>query len=256
MKKSGLTILTALSLVIPSFTVTYTSVANAIPVVCGNCGTEWTQIMNNIQLVTSYAEQISQTANQVRMIQDQIKNSKQLAKGDWGNTFDQLNRLAELARRGESIAYSTTDLAKKMSDKYKGYEHWKREISPQDFEKNYKGLSSTLGDTATNALTVANELHNQKGADEALITQLQNKSQSATGRLEAIQAGNELSGQILRQLQKMQTLMSAQIQLTSTFIQTQNEKDQIERAQAAEFRRGDAPDISERKIETFKLKKF
>lgn len=248
--------LIALSISLCLGSAAYLPSSNAWPVVCVNCGTEWTQIMNNIQLVQSYSEQIRQTLNQVKMINDQIKNTKALANGEWGNTFDQIERLSALARHGQSIAYSASDLTAEMDRRYKGYQHWQREISPQDYENHYQQLSQSMGDSAGAALKVANGIYNQRNEDERVLNRIESRSQSATGRMEAIQAGNELSAQIIRQLQKIETLLSAQIQQTSTFVQAENEKEQLAAAQSSEFKKGDAPPLKSRKLETFELKKF
>lgn len=235
---------------------TYTPPSNAWPVVCVNCGTEWTQISNQIQLVQQYSEQIRQTMNQVRMIDDQIKNTKALANGEWGNTFEQIERLNALARHGQSIAYSASDLSAEMGRRYKGYEHWQKEITPQDYEQHYKDLSTSMGDSAGSALKVANGIYQQRNEDEQTLNRIESRSESSAGRMEAIQAGNELSAQVIRQLQKIETLLSAQIQLTSTFVQAENEKEQLAKAQAREFKKGEAPPLNTRTLETYELKKF
>ncbi|MGE4262174.1 P-type conjugative transfer protein TrbJ [Shewanella sp.] len=232
----------------------YIPQSKAFAFVCANCGTEWTQLLNQVQLVNQYAEQVRHTVNQVKMIQDQLQNTKALVSGEWGNTFDQINKLSDLARQGQSIAFSATNLTNEMNQRYKGYNNWQRTISNQEYEDHYRKLSQSMGDSAGSALSVANGIYNQRHEDELTLNRIESRSSSAAGRMEAIQAGNELSAQIIRQLQKIETLMSAQIQMTSAFIQTENEKTQIEKAQAAEFKKGEAPALRSRQLETYQLK--
>ncbi len=221
--------------------------------VCVNCGTEWTQLANNIQLANNYAEQIRQTINQVEQIKWQIQNTKNLASGNWGNTFEQLNTLNELAKKGNSIAFSSADLIGDLNEKYKGYENWQGTITREEYELNYQELSQSLGDTASASLKLANGLYMQANEDENLIQTLEQQSQGATGRLEAIQAGNQISAQTVRHLQKVETLLSSQIQMTAAFLQTEVEKEQLEKAQEAEFKKGDFPSIESRSLGTFDL---
>ena len=223
------------------------------PVVCVNCGTEWTQIANNIQLGTQYAEQLRQTINQVKMIDDQLKNTQRLGQGNWGDTFDQLNTLSRLAKKGEAIAYSASDLTTELNEKFNGYEHWQRDISPQEFEQNYKTMSKTLSDSASASLHVANGMHKQRAENEALMRTLERQSQGAGGRMEAIQAGNQISAQIVRHLQKIETLLSSQIQMTAAFMKTEVEKEQLAAAQEAQFKQGVYPKRGERTLERFQL---
>ena len=232
---------------------THISPVNAWPVVCVNCGTEWTQIMNNIQLASQYAEQITQTINQVEQIRWQMQNTQNLASGHWGDTFEQLNKLSELARRGDSIAFSSGDLIGDMNEKYKGYDNWQRQISPQEYEQNYKQLSQSLGDTASASLQVANGVYQQKQEDERLLNTLEQQSQGASGRMEAIQAGNQISAQVVRHLQKIETLLSSQIQMTAAFMQTEVEKEQLEKAQEAKFKQGNFPQREDRELGRFDL---
>lgn len=230
--------------------------SKAWPVVCVNCSTEWTQLANNIQLISSQAELIRQTINQVKMIDDQIKNTKNLVNGDWGNTFDQLQKLNQLARQGESIAFSSANVMDDMNNAFKGYEAWNKDVAPQELSSHYQQVSKTLGDTAMAAMSVANGIHQQQTADNAVIKSQQHASMNATGRLQAIQAGNQLTAQVINQLQKMETLMSAQIQLTSTLVQAENERQQAKRGQTDKFMEGDVPELKTRELEGFKLKQF
>jgi P-type conjugative transfer protein TrbJ len=248
MKKMSLLIAGALTL-----SAVHIPTAQAWPVVCVNCGTEWTQIANNIQLASQYAEQVRHTINQVEQLRWQMQNTKRLANGDWGNTFEQLSTLNKLAQRGDSIAFSSGDLMGQMNNTYKGYDNWQRDISPQEYEQNYKKLSRTLGDTASASLSVANGVYKQKQEDERLLNTLEQQSQGAGGRMEAIQAGNQISAQVVRHLQKIETLLSSQIQMTAAFMQTEVEKEQLEKAQEAKFKQTDFPKREDRTLGRFEL---
>ncbi|WP_220783674.1 P-type conjugative transfer protein TrbJ, partial [Shewanella sairae] len=245
-----------LALICSAFFLPIFQQAQAIPVVCVNCSSEWTQIANNIQLVSSQAELIRQTINQVKMIDDQIRNTKNLVAGDWGNIFDQLQRLNMLARHGESIAFSSANVMEDMNRIFKGYDAWNKNVTPHEFSTHYQNVSQTLGDTAMAAMNVANGVHQQQTEDNELIQRQQQASESATGRLQAIQAGNQLTAQMINQLQKMETLMSTQIQLTSTLVQAENEREQARQAQTDKFMQGNVPSLESRQLESYELKQF
>lgn len=230
--------------------------AQAIPVVCVNCSSEWTQLANNIQLVTTQAENIRQTINQVQMIENQIRNTKNLASGDWGNVFDHLQRLNVLARHGESIAFSSASVMEDMNAVFKGYDSWNKTVAPQDLSSHYRNVSQSLGDTAMAAMKVANGIHAQQAEDNVTLQRQQRASENATGRLQAIQAGNQLSAQTISQLQKIETLLATQIQLTSTLVQAENERKQMQQAQQDRFMQGDVPSLESRELKPFSLKQF
>jgi len=244
------------ALICSAFLLPVVQQAHAWPVVCVNCATEWTQLANNIQLVTSQAESVRQTINQIKMIDNQIRNTENLAAGDWGNIFEQLQRLNRLARHGESIAFSSSTVMEDMNHIFKGYDAWNQDVEPQALSAHYQDVSQTLGDTAMAAMNVANGVHKQQAEDNVLINRQQQASTNATGRLQAIQAGNQLTAQMINQLQKMETLMSTQIQLTSTLVQAENEREQARRAQTDKFMEGDVPTLDSRKLEAYTLKQF
>ena len=239
-----------------AFFVAFTPQVSAWPVVCVNCSTEWTQIMNNIQLVTSQIELVRQTINQVKMIEDQIKNSKNITSGEWGDISSQLQKINSIARYGEGIAFSSADFIDDMNRVFKGYDSWEREVSPLELNDHYRQISRSLGDTAIASMSVANEISNQQQEDKLILDRQQNASESAAGRLQAIQAGNQLTGQVVTQLQKIETLLSTQIQLTTMLVQAENERTQIKKAQTDRFMKGDYTKLSDRQLEPFKLKQF
>ena len=57
-------------------------------------------------------------------------------------------------------------------------------------------------------------------------------SQNSVGRLQAIQAGNQIAAQQVRQLQKLRQLMMTQMQMQSAFMATQSDKDAVQTAQS------------------------
>jgi P-type conjugative transfer protein TrbJ len=135
-----------------------------------------------------------------------------------------------------------------MDKLFKGYDSWNRNVGKQEFGAHYQDLSQALGDTAAASVQVANGIYRQRDEDERLLRRLEHQSESATGRMQAIQAGNQISAQTVRQLQKVQELLSAQIQVTSALVQAENERQAAAAAQDARFKARDLPPSQERSL--------
>jgi P-type conjugative transfer protein TrbJ len=73
------------------------------------------------------------------------------------------------------------------------------------------------------------------GAEDQLLQTLQSQAESAGGTMQALQVGNEVSLQTVRQLQKLRQLVLADLQLKANFIQTQQDKETSQAAAWKQF---------------------
>lgn len=212
--------------------------ASAQALVCTNCATNIQMAQSNMGQAKSYAETLKQTLNQIESLTNQaeslsyqIQNLKSLDIHSWGDAQNQLNRLASIARQGESMAYSLVDLNEKWNAQFRGYDEWASEVQTNDMvTQQYRDWGVMMQSTAKSSLSVANEMAAIQQQDEDTLSALQQNSTSATGALQAAQAGHEIAAQTTRQLQKMQTLMQADIQMTATSISLAEEKEAQARA--------------------------
>ncbi|EHK2924616.1 P-type conjugative transfer protein TrbJ [Vibrio parahaemolyticus] len=204
--------------------------ANAL--VCVNCATITQMATNNINQAQSYAEVVQQTLNQVKSLQNQvqsinyqIQNLKNIDVHNWGDAKAQIDRLGRVARTGKAMAFSLVDLNEQWNDQFRGYEQWETEVQTNDMvTQQYREWGEMMQDTSMSALSLANEMSAVQAEDESTITALQNNSSSADGAMQVAQAGNEIAAQTTRQLQKMQTLLQADIQMTATSTALAEEK--------------------------------
>ncbi|MEJ5074855.1 P-type conjugative transfer protein TrbJ [Enterobacter ludwigii] len=211
---------------------------NANALVCANCATVSQMAQSNLKQAEDYAETLKQTANQIQSLQNQvesisyqIQNVKQLDSHSWGDTQAQLERLGSIARQGNAMAYSLVDLNTKWNAQFRGNEAWASEVQTNDMvTQQYKDWGDMMEDTSKSALQVANQMASIQKDDESTLTSLQQHSDSATGAVQVAQAGNEIAAQSVRQMQKMQTLIQADMQMTATSISLGEEKEAQMRA--------------------------
>lgn len=200
--------------------------------VCANCATFTQMAQSNIKQAQSYAETVQQTMNQIQSLQNQvesinyqIQNLKDLDVHNWGDAKAQLDRLGRIAQDGQAMAYSLVDLNERWNEKFRGYEQWEQEVQTNDMvTQQYREWGEMMQDTSYSALSLANEMSAVQAEDEQTMVELQNSSSSAQGAMQVAQAGNEIAAQTTRQLQKMQTLLQADMQMTATSIALAEEK--------------------------------
>ncbi len=68
-----------------------------------------------------------------------------------------------------------------------------------------------------------------------MLDQLVSRSQSAVGRQQAIQAGNEIAAQNVQQLQKLRDLVATQITLQGNYMAKQTEQEAVKDAASERF---------------------
>ncbi|WP_436883099.1 P-type conjugative transfer protein TrbJ [Enterobacter asburiae] len=203
----------------------------ASAIFCSNCATNVQAAQSYLKEVASVANQMTGLEHQVESIGYQVQNLKNLPTQEWGDTINQINQLGNIARQGDALAYSLSDINAQWQRRFRGYQGWEKSgFQPQDMSQQYQLWGSTMQDTAKSALNVAAQMAQVQRDDEQTINRIQQHSSGSTGALQAIQASNELAAQTGRQLQKMQTLLQTDIQMTATTIATTTEREQEQRA--------------------------
>ena len=67
------------------------------------------------------------------------------------------------------------------------------------------------------------------------MQQLVNASQTATGRMQAIQVGNQIAAQLVDEMQKLRQLLMTQIQVQSQYISEKQDKEDCDAALSQSF---------------------
>ncbi len=215
--------------------------------------TEITQIANNIQLVQQGHEifrQTQQLAGQLQkqkdMLSDMTTQSKALSDQEWSHTSSELQQLAMLARQGEAIAYSSSNMDALYHQKYKGYAAYSEANrgSNSNFSDEYAEWSDTNRDSLVSAMKSAN-LQQSQFSDEAKAMQsIEKMGRTAKGRMQAIQVGNQIASQQVGQMQKLRGLVMAQMQMQSAHQTFEaNQKDSAN-AKSKNFFKNDVSNIN------------
>lgn len=196
--------------------------------------TEITQIMNNAQLSASYAEAAQQTATQMQQYQAMLKHLQQITPSSMldqaaqklfvdQNMLNAFKNLQKVIVAGEQTAYTMQNVEQKFKQLNKGYGGYANGI---DIAQSLKGWSDNTLGAVKNSLALVTAHSENFASEQGMMSELQMRSQTAQGQLQATQAGSQISLAMIGQMQKLQQLQMAQMQAQNAHIMAQQgEKD-------------------------------
>lgn len=221
--------------------------------------TEWTQLANNAQLVDlmkssgvqvdNQLTQISQLAeqiqNQLNIYQNMLQNTAQLPEHVWGEVESDLNQLRSIVEKGQSISFSMGNADDVLQQRFKSYADLKTNL-PNDatFSSTYQSWSDTNRDTIGSSLKAANLTAEQFDSEEDTMSSLRSMSESADGQMKALQVGHEIAAQQVAQMQKLRGLVSQQMTMMGTWLQSEQTNKDLAQTRREKFFTGSAPPTS------------
>lgn len=221
--------------------------------------TEWTQILNNGELVSLVGQsgeqignqvtQISQLAeqiqNQIRIYQNMLQNTLTLPSHVWGQVEGDLNRLRNLVNQGQGIAFSMGNADDVLRQRFKSFADFKSGLdNGETFSESYRQWSDTNRDTIASTLRAAGLTAEQFTSEEATMSQLRSMSQSAVGQMQALQAGHQIAAQQVAQAQKLRGLVSQQITMMGAWYQSEQAAKDLAQNRREDFFNSTAPSTS------------
>ncbi len=235
MKRSSLAVLILLVFVL--------STSAKVHAGAGGYATEYTQLLNHVELINQYEEEVKQTLNQVVMIENQLNqyanmltNTQGFPNEIWGNAVQDLQLLQQAVAKGQALAYTFSNIDQAFGQRFKGYGYYSSaNMSSGDISAKYNQWSQQTLDTCRSALSAANLQYQDFTTEHGTMQQLENASQSATGRMQALQVGNQIAGQLVAQMQKLRQLTMTQIELQSQYVATLSEEKAMDQAEREKF---------------------
>ncbi|MGY8527611.1 P-type conjugative transfer protein TrbJ [Paracidovorax citrulli] len=194
--------------------------------------TEPTQILNNVQLVASYAELAQQTVTEINQYQTMLRNlinstpSELLAKAAgslWAdsNMTQTFKNLQTIVVAGQKVTYTLQNADQMFRNLHPGYG------SAFDFRNTYKNLSANAMNTVQSALALMGAQSQNFSTEAEVVSELSRRSQSAVGQLQALQAGNDIGVAMVNQMQSLRQLQMAQIRQQSDYLAAQQTRADI-----------------------------
>jgi P-type conjugative transfer protein TrbJ len=174
------------------------------------CG--WAQFGSSVvfdpSMFSRQLEQLQQeeqmVVSQAQELQNAIKNSVGIGTQLYQSNLPLLNDLGRIIEQERGLAYSLTNLQSQFQQQFPGYA-----ISPNPNQQTQQNTATTLN-TLKGTLESAQNQAANFDAERSKLEQLASANASATGRLQAIQIGNEIALENAQQIQLLRQLVMAQ----------------------------------------------
>ena len=168
-----------------------------------------TQIVFDPSIFARQLQQLQQETQTVvtetQQLQYMIKNTTGGYAGEWQSSQSMLDELGGLIQQQGGLSYSLGNLQSQFQQQFPGY------TVPQNPDQqeaaNIATTLNTLDGTLADAQSQAENFANEQGQ----FAQLEGMNRTATGRLQAIQVGNEIALQQDQQIQMLRQLVVAMI---------------------------------------------
>lgn len=229
------------------------SIAATIPVQAGTAtgvATEWTQVLNNGELVSLVGQsgeqiqnqltQISQLAQQIEtqlnIYQNLLQNTATLPSHVWGEVESDLNQLRSIVDQGQSMSFSMANADDLLQQRFQSYANLKTNLpNAASFSSTYETWSDTNRDTIASTLEAASLTADQFDGEESTMSSLRSMSETADGQMRALQVGHQIAAQQVAQMQKLRGLVSQQMTMMGTWLQAEQTDKDLAQARHEKF---------------------
>jgi P-type conjugative transfer protein TrbJ len=238
------------------FGVIYFALAIPMPVraevvYCTNCSNQFMQALDrvtNVEQLASlwkqYEEDVVQTAQQIRMVQqnieqyqNMIQNTDSLNENTLRRMSGDFKRLASYLNKLKTQKGDTEALEQVYTMTFPDYADIEGIVTrtPEEYQRGWKEWSKTVDRAALATFQISGgQLGDLANSDE-LDAHIQELLSTPEGRMQALQAGNQLSAIQIREARELRALLATQIQSQVLASQKAEKKEQAGQAFAKEF---------------------
>ena len=189
--------------------------------VVAGLATEWTQILNHVQLIQSYIRQGLQLENELQRYELALKQSLVQPNQVFGPIQQDLGQLAQLVQGGQALAYSMANLDAQFRNTFTGYD-----FRTHGYYLDYQKWSQTSLDTTLNSLKAAGFQGQQLQSQQSILAALRAQSTGAGGEVQALEVGNQIAEQQVEQLMALRQLMLVDLESKQAYQAEQIQKEQ------------------------------
>ena len=206
-------------------------------VFCANCSTELTQLANNIQLVDQLARQVELVREAIAQTANLTLNTQTLEHQEWSGAIAEIRKLSEILAQAKSLSFAASDLGAQFAKKYGDYNAYVSQQPNADaLDARLQQWSEDTNDSVLTTLKAAGLSARQiEGEEDSYLQGLERRAETAEGRMQAIQVGNQIAMAAARQTQKLRHIMLLQMQLLAGFVQRQSDREATEAASWRNF---------------------
>jgi P-type conjugative transfer protein TrbJ len=183
-------------------------------------GTEVTQILNNLQLIQQYEQQVQQFATQGLQLDAQLKNLMKNPGSAMGtDTSRMIQQIGGIMSAQNSMGGSLAQIDRNFAATFNS-------PAAASYGEKFSGWTTKSKGTLQSSLQAAGTHRDQYKTDTDAVQALYNESQAADGNLGALQTLAKINVRQIQQTQALGDLMATQSIASSTYMAAREAKDQ------------------------------
>lgn len=215
----------------------HTSPASALTIYCTNCSTTFQQAIQTAKDIETALSTAATLQNQIQQYNDMLKQGLSLPSSMFNRMTGDLRQLQSLYQQSKALSGGLTDFDTRFRNQFRGYDSYLAQSgkSSSYMADNYRRWNEQGFDSMRTAMRASGMNVSSIADEDAVMAQLVQRSQTAQGRMQAIQAGNEIAAQQVQQMQKLRQLMNTQIQSQSQWYAQAIERQTVDDAATEAF---------------------
>lgn len=216
----------------------YLAPAPAYAIYCSNCSTFYQQMFEYAEAVNTQLNTAQQLATQIQQYQNMVTQGLSLPNSMFGSIAADLQSVANIYTKSQALGRQIQNMDSQFNTQFPGFESYlnqaanSAEVPARD---RYQKWSEQGRDNVKAAMEAANLNTGTFESEDAQLARMVYRSQSAAGRMQAIQAGNEIASQNVQQLQKLRDLVATQINMQGNYMAQQGDRRAASEAAEQQF---------------------
>ncbi|POR72263.1 P-type conjugative transfer protein TrbJ [Pseudomonas syringae] len=216
----------------------YITPAPVYAIYCSNCSTFYQQMFEYAEQVNTALNTAEQLQTQIQQYQNMVTQGTGLPDSMFGSIAADLKSVVNIYNRSQALGRQIQNMDSQFNTAFPGFDSYlnqaanSAEVPAQD---RYQKWSQQGRDNVKTAMEAANLNTSTFEPEDAQLARMVARSQSAVGRMQAIQAGNEIASQNVQQLQKLRDLMAIQINMQGNYMAQQGDRQAVSEAAEQQF---------------------
>jgi len=216
----------------------YISPSPAYAIYCSNCSTFYQQMFEYAEQVNTALNTAEQLQIQIQQYQNMLTQGSSLPNSMFDSIAADLKSVVNIYQRSQALGRQIQNMDAQFNTAYPGFEDYlaqeatSGEVQTRD---RYERWSEQGRDNVRSALGAVNINTSTFESEGAQLERMMARSQNAAGRMQAIQAGNEIASQNVQQLQKLRDLVATQINMQGNYMAQEGDRKVASEAAEQQF---------------------
>lgn len=226
-----------LSLTIISGVVGVSTPMPAAAIYCSNCATFYQQMYEYAEAVNTALNTAEQVRTQIQQYQNMVLQGTGLPSSLFGSVAADLMTVVNIYNKSQALGRNIKDMDSAFNVSFPGFQSYLNSAAAASkipasasMPDRYEKWSVQGRDNVRTALEAANLNTSSFESEDAQLARMVSRSQTSVGRLQAIQAGNEIASQNVQQLQKLRDLIATQINMQGNFMSQEMDRQSLDDA--------------------------